>query len=288
MEKSALFQFNWRDAIRGAIYAIVSALATGIIQALESGHLPNTAQLLDMGKVALIAGVLYLAKRFVTNSDGKLLKKESKHKLVHQPRKKPTNVIPLLLIAAGMLCLAGCVSQKGAVKYLDKHPELSAQYCAEKYPVKDSVGAVVVDSTRHAENIDYSFAIDSLVQVAQSATDQRSKDSLLSAASHKQCKDIVSIQSGRIWDLLLEINRLRSAYKPCRPDTVFQTQNIYRENTAKVQVLENQLRKSQKDNAVLQAENKHLKSQLNKLTLWFIILASVFGLAIFLRIKRII
>lgn len=45
-----------------------------------------------------------------------------------------------------ILLLTSCVSSKKVHKYLDKHPEEAAQFCAEAFPVKDTV--IVRDSIR--------------------------------------------------------------------------------------------------------------------------------------------
>lgn len=38
-----------------------------------------------------------------------------------------------------ILLLAGCITSKKVKRYLNEHPDTSAEYCAETYPVKDSL-----------------------------------------------------------------------------------------------------------------------------------------------------
>lgn len=51
--------------------------------------------------------------------------------------------IILIILAALVITLAGCNTEKRSLEktqlYLFKHPDFSAGYCAEQYPVKDSV-----------------------------------------------------------------------------------------------------------------------------------------------------
>jgi hypothetical protein len=67
---------NWADILKGFLLAAITAVITGIYQAIQTGGLPSMADLQTIGIVALGAGLSYLIKNLLTNSDGTPLKKE--------------------------------------------------------------------------------------------------------------------------------------------------------------------------------------------------------------------
>ena len=73
---SDFLKINGRDLIKGAIVAALAVLTGGLVTILESGSLPTVAQLKGIVMVALTAGVSYLLKNFLTNSQDEVLKKE--------------------------------------------------------------------------------------------------------------------------------------------------------------------------------------------------------------------
>lgn len=75
---SKFFNLNVRDFIKGFVVAVLTAFATVLYQTLESGALPSPAQLKVAGINAAAAGVGYLLKNFLTNSEHKILKLEPK------------------------------------------------------------------------------------------------------------------------------------------------------------------------------------------------------------------
>lgn len=73
---SNLFNLNSQDLLKGFIVAFLSAALTGIVSTLDSGVLPTLAELKSAGVVGLTAGLSYLLKNLLTNSQGEMLKKD--------------------------------------------------------------------------------------------------------------------------------------------------------------------------------------------------------------------
>ena len=71
-----LFTVGTKDFIKGLVVAIGTTLLTGLTVSLNSGALPNNHDLKVMGLASLSAGVAYLGKQFLTNSNGQLAVKE--------------------------------------------------------------------------------------------------------------------------------------------------------------------------------------------------------------------
>lgn len=73
---SDFLKINTRDLVKGAVVAVLAVVTSGLVTILESGALPTVQQLKGIGMVALTAGVSYLLKNFLTNSQDEVLKKE--------------------------------------------------------------------------------------------------------------------------------------------------------------------------------------------------------------------
>lgn len=74
--KSKLFNLETKDAIKALVIAIFTPILTNVITALEAGSFNidwKSTLLIGLG-----AGMAYIGKNWLTNSDDKLLKKESK------------------------------------------------------------------------------------------------------------------------------------------------------------------------------------------------------------------
>jgi len=71
MQRSKKFSISWRDALHGFITAFLSASLAGIIDILSAGVLPDLAHLKTHMFIGLSAGIAYLLKKFITNSEGK-------------------------------------------------------------------------------------------------------------------------------------------------------------------------------------------------------------------------
>ena len=75
--KSSFLNLNTQDLVKGFIVAFLSAALTGLVATLDSGALPSLVELKQAGIVGLTAGLSYLLKNLLTNSQDELLKKEA-------------------------------------------------------------------------------------------------------------------------------------------------------------------------------------------------------------------
>lgn len=73
---SNFLNLNIDDLLKGFIVAFLSTALTGLIATLDSGALPTLAELKSAGVVGLTAGISYLLKNLLTNSQGVILKKD--------------------------------------------------------------------------------------------------------------------------------------------------------------------------------------------------------------------
>lgn len=74
MNTSDMFTLNWTDLGKGLVVAILTVILGALQQAI-TGHGINFASY-DWGgmlNIAVSAGVAYLAKNFISDSDGKVL-----------------------------------------------------------------------------------------------------------------------------------------------------------------------------------------------------------------------
>jgi hypothetical protein len=78
MDLSNYFSLNLKDALKGVAVAVVSSVLTALLTSLESGGLPTGLEWKNIGIVGLTAGVAYIVKNLLTNSEGQLLKSEPK------------------------------------------------------------------------------------------------------------------------------------------------------------------------------------------------------------------
>jgi VIT1/CCC1 family predicted Fe2+/Mn2+ transporter len=73
---SNLFNLNSQDLLKGFIVAFLSAALTGIVATLDAGALPTIEDIKSAGVVGITAGLSYLLKNLLTNSQGEILKKD--------------------------------------------------------------------------------------------------------------------------------------------------------------------------------------------------------------------
>lgn len=76
--KSSYNKLNWRDILHAFIMAFVTSSLTGIIELMQSGHLPTFASVKVHAVIGLTAGLSYVLKVLKENSNGQLFKKEDK------------------------------------------------------------------------------------------------------------------------------------------------------------------------------------------------------------------
>ena len=74
--KSKFLTLDTKDAINGFVVAFLSAALTAVLATLDSGTLPTLAELKSAGIIGLTAGLSYLIKNVLTNSNGELVKAE--------------------------------------------------------------------------------------------------------------------------------------------------------------------------------------------------------------------
>ena len=74
--KSKFLTLDTKDAVNGFVVAFLSAALTAVLATLDSGTLPTLAELKSAGIIGLTAGLSYLIKNVLTNSNGDLVKAE--------------------------------------------------------------------------------------------------------------------------------------------------------------------------------------------------------------------
>lgn len=76
MTNSSFLGLNVRDAVNGFVVAFFGTALTGLIAILDGGRLPENEEIKAAAIVGLTAGLSYLLKNFLTNSQGQLFTKE--------------------------------------------------------------------------------------------------------------------------------------------------------------------------------------------------------------------
>lgn len=69
-----LFQLNWNDLLKGLIMAVLGAVIGLVSASVDAGSIDFNWS--AIGKAALIAGIGYLCKNLLTNSNDQFMKKE--------------------------------------------------------------------------------------------------------------------------------------------------------------------------------------------------------------------
>jgi hypothetical protein len=75
---SNFLSININDVLKGLAVAVAVAVIAGLYAAFSKEGWPTSADYLSVVKNAIIAALGYLSTKVVTNSEGKLLSKESK------------------------------------------------------------------------------------------------------------------------------------------------------------------------------------------------------------------
>ena len=76
MAKSKYKSLNLKDLSRGFVMSVGTTITGLCATSVTSGVFPAMADFLNMGKVGLLSGVVYLAKNYFTNSNDEFLKSE--------------------------------------------------------------------------------------------------------------------------------------------------------------------------------------------------------------------
>jgi hypothetical protein len=77
MKKSKFGLLNLKDYLRGLLMAIGTSILISLATILNSGAFPTLDQLIPISTSGLAAGLFYLVKNVLTNSNDNLLKKET-------------------------------------------------------------------------------------------------------------------------------------------------------------------------------------------------------------------
>lgn len=165
--------------------------------------------------------------------------------------------------------ISGCTTQSKVQNWNNKHPELAAQYCADKFPAKDSVYVKEVllpgDSTEYLKSID---DLNQSVNALNEINDSLIRVLVTDTACNKYLFTIRSLQRENA------ILKQKIAVIKCPKDTIRKDSIIIRRDRAREFVLEAQIAALQQDTAKLKAQVLGLKEKVsgkNKLIWWLII-----------------
>lgn len=172
-----------------------------------------------------------------------------------------------LLILLALFASCSSLKEK-SLKYAGNHPDEFAKFCADAFPVKDSVGEPAVIYLE-ADNKNYTNQIDSLKGIVDSLETSNEADTTDCGAQYRP----------QIKKLSDEIRRLKNNYVPCKPDTMQVTTTVFKENTARVKALSDEL--SDRNDEL----NKSKESSAKK-NWWIVGLALLAAISIVLLIRK--
>ncbi|MDD5353541.1 MAG: hypothetical protein PHS93_10300 [Candidatus Omnitrophica bacterium] len=76
---SNFLNLNWKDFLKGLLVAVIAAFLTGAYEALQAGTIEFTWAFWQPIVIAAAgAGLAYIIKNLIQNSEGDILKKEPK------------------------------------------------------------------------------------------------------------------------------------------------------------------------------------------------------------------
>jgi hypothetical protein len=75
---SEFLKLNGKDLFRGLVVALLAIITSSVSVILDAGALPTAEQLIGIAKLVGTTAVSYLLKNLFTNSNGQILKPESK------------------------------------------------------------------------------------------------------------------------------------------------------------------------------------------------------------------
>lgn len=202
--------------------------------------------------------------------------------------KQKSTIILLIAMFMTMWFFTGCNSYQKQLKkfneFADAHNDVVAGVCAQKFPVKDSIGQVHTDSTHRANNVNYSPTIDSLQKLADALKLKLSKDTVKT----NPCAAVAKGYQDQVNNLTNQLIGLHKTYKPCLPDTVYRTRDIYRLDSAKLVVMEGRY-KVKADSLVISQHDLTGSQKQSSTRLYIIIgLCVAIGVGIVLKIKSVI
>lgn len=152
----------------------------------------------------------------------------------------------ILIIAASNL--VSCMTAKKATQYMKAHPEVSAKFCAEEYPVKETVEIIIQEDTAGAKKVRDSLQryADSLLQIAEQknasleGVNQFIDEMIKNSSAKDSALQAIRAQLAKV--PRTDINALRKSIeaelkakvKPCKDSVI----TIVKENTARVKATE--------------------------------------------------
>jgi hypothetical protein len=172
--------------------------------------------------------------------------------------------------------VGGCTTQSKVQNWNNKHPELAAQYCADKFPAKDSVSIKEVflpgDSAEYLKSID---DLNQSVNALNEINDSLIRVLVADTACNKYLFTIRSLQRENT------ILRQKIAAIKCPKDTIRKDSIIYRRDRAQEFVLETQINALQQDTSKLKAQVAGLKGKVSSKNkhIWWLIIALALSVA---------
>jgi len=77
MKTSSFLSLKWKDALKGLITAVLTTIATSVYEIINNGALPTKAQWHVVIISGAGAGIAYVLKNLLTNSNDQFLKTEN-------------------------------------------------------------------------------------------------------------------------------------------------------------------------------------------------------------------
>jgi uncharacterized lipoprotein NlpE involved in copper resistance len=196
----------------------------------------------------------------------------------------------ILMALAALFILVGCNTYKKQLMkfdaFADAHSVELAKKCVQYFPVKDSVGKAVitVDSTHRAANTNYQSKIDSLQQIADAFKTHLAADT----AKGNPCASIAKYYNAQVDALTNRVKALKQAYRPCIPDTVFNTKtvNVYQTDEAALSLVQNHYNTERDSLNVVKGQLKSANNTASSRLKWIFILGGILlGLAVLTVLK---
>jgi hypothetical protein len=75
-KQSSFLTVHWKDFVKGFFISFLTAFLTTVVQMLQDGSIPTLGEFRGAGIAGLTAGLAYVIKNWLTNSNDQLLKKE--------------------------------------------------------------------------------------------------------------------------------------------------------------------------------------------------------------------
>jgi hypothetical protein len=194
----------------------------------------------------------------------------------------------MVFIAIMYIMLFGCNTYKKQLKkstdFFNQYPSALAPICAKAFPVKDSIGGIVVDTIHRANNINYQGRIDSIQAVADALLNKLTIDT----SKSNPCNTYAKNYQKTITSLRNQVVTLKSLYHPCKPDTIRQTQTIYRTDVAALKVATDKYQVIRDSLKICQKQLSDETTTAHSWRKWFFICAGIIGISVLGTILKIL